>query len=144
MCIPACLDKITTHGLISKMCTFVREGTLPIDCFPHSRQIASWKCFGEGLVSFSVQCLLFSTSVKWTINNWIILTNSFISVNLPFILVANIISVIQELPLEDYHKYVTRWPPEDKSETLCELNIVLRICQLFEILLFIAWGLESL
>lgn len=34
MCIPACLDKITTHGLISKMCTFVKEGTLSIDFFP--------------------------------------------------------------------------------------------------------------
>lgn len=41
MCIPACLDKITTHGLISKMCMFTKEDRLPTDFFFHSQQMAS-------------------------------------------------------------------------------------------------------
>lgn len=133
MCIPACLDKITTHGLISKMCMFTKEDRLPTDFFFHSRQMASWK-FGEVINEWHL--LLISSLL---INNWP--TNNAVH----FILVADVISIIQSLPPSGPSQVCDLLStPEDKVEALWELNIFVIISQLLEILLFIPWGLESL
>lgn len=133
MCIPACLDKITTHGLIGKMCMFTKEDRLPTNFFFHSQKIALWK-IGEVINEWHL--LLFSGLL---VNNWI--TNKTVH----FILVADVISVIQSLPPSGPSPVCDLMStPEDKFEALWELNIFLIIYQLLEILLFIPWGLESL